>query len=71
MKASPDCHMALRAKVGMNKEAGQKPQIASKRNETRDDLDPQKREWLIWLSQNWETYFEDDRYTASWSSTQW
>ena len=42
-----------------------------KRNKTRDDLDPQKRGWVIRLSQNWETYFADNRHTVSWSSTQW
>ena len=55
-------------KKNFYKEAGQKPQIARKSNKTRDDLDPQKKsEWLIWLSKNWETYFADDRHTASWS----
>ena len=70
MKARSDYYMATRAIESMNNEAGQKPQITSKTSKTRD-LDPQKREWLIWLSQNLETYVADDRHTVSWSSTQW
>ena len=54
MKNRPDHHEATRAIISMNKEAGQKPQIVSKSNECRDDLDPENREWLVWLSYNWK-----------------
>ena len=40
----------------MNEEAGQKPQNVSKRNKRRDDLDPEKLKWLVWLYK-WEGYF--------------
>ena len=41
MKSRPDYHETTRASVSMNNEAGQKPQIVSKRNRCRDDLDPE------------------------------
>ena len=63
--------MAMSAMRSVNQEAGLEPQLRLKKNKTRDDLDPQKRGWVIWLSQNWETYFADNRHTVSWSSTQW
>ena len=71
MKARPEYKMAASAIRSVNQEEGLTPQITLKSNKARDDLDPQKRNWLIWLSQNWETYFADNRHTVSWSSTQW
>ena len=47
----------------MNKEAGQNPQIISRRIRYRDDLDPEKLEWLIWLSHNWKWHFEVNRHS--------
>ena len=41
-KARPDYHIATRAIISMNKEAGQKPQTTSKSGKARNDLDPQK-----------------------------
>ena len=60
-KSRPDNHETTRAIVSMNKEAGQNPQIISRRNICRDDLDPEKLEWLIWLSHNWKRYFAVNR----------
>ena len=57
MKSRPDCHETTRAIVSMNKKAGWNPQIVSRRNKCRDDLDPEKLEWLVWLSYNWKWYF--------------
>ena len=45
-------------------EAGQNPQITSRRNKCRDDLDSEKLEWLIWLSHNWKWYFEVNRHSG-------
>ena len=50
MKSRPDYHETTRAIVSMNREVGQNPQIVSKRNKCRDDLDPEKLKWLTWLS---------------------
>ena len=47
----------------MNKAAGQNPQIISKRNKCRDDLDPEKLEWVIWLSHIWKWYFTVNRHS--------
>ena len=63
MKSRPDYHKTARAIVGMNKEAGQNPQIISRRNKCRDDLDSEKLEWLIWLSHNWKSYFVVNRHS--------
>ena len=71
MKARPDYQMATSAIKSVNQEAVLKRQSMLKSNKARNDLDPQKRNWLIWLSQNWETYFADNRHTATWSSSQW
>ena len=46
-----------RAIVSMNKEAGQNPQIISRRYKCRDDLDSEKLKWLIWSTHNWKWYF--------------
>ena len=70
MKARPDYQMATSAIRSVHQEAGVKPQLMLKSNKARDDLDPQKRNWLTWFSFFGETYFADDRHTVSWSSTQ-
>ena len=61
MKSRPHYHETTRAIVSMNKEAGQNPQIFSRGNKCRDDLDPEKLEWLIRLSHNWKWYFAVNR----------
>ena len=63
MKSRPDYHETTRAIISMNKEAGQNPQIAPRRNKCRDDLDPEKLTWLIWLSHNWKWYFAVNRHS--------
>ena len=63
MKSRPDCHETTRAIVSMNKEACQNPEIISRRNKCRDDLDSEKLEWLIWLSHNWKWYFAVNRHS--------
>ena len=42
MESRPDNDETTRATVSMNKEAGQNPQIISRMNKCRDDLDPEK-----------------------------
>ena len=69
MKGRPDCHETTRAIVSMNKQAGQNPQIISRINKCRDDLDPEKLNWLISLSQNWKWYFAVNRH-ADFNPTQ-
>ena len=63
MKSLPDDHETTRANVTMNKEAGQNPQITSRRNKCHDDLDSGKLEWPIWLSHNWKRYFVVNRHS--------
>ena len=48
MKARPEYKMAASAIRSVNQEEGLTPQIMLKSNTARDDLDPQKRNWLIW-----------------------
>ena len=45
----------------MNNEAG---------HNYREDLDPEKIDWLIWLSHNWKWYFAVNRISG-FNSTQW
>ena len=61
VKSRPDYHETTRAIVSMNKEAGQNPQIISRRNRYREDLDPQNFDWLRWISHNWKWYFAVNR----------
>ena len=63
VKSCPDYQKNTRAIVSMNKEAGQNPQIISRRIRYRDDLDPEKLEWLIWLSHNWKWHFAVNRHS--------
>ena len=49
MKSRPDYHKTTRAIVSMNKEAGQNTK-SMRRNNYREDLDPEKLDWLRWLS---------------------
>ena len=42
MKSRPDNDETTRVTVSMNKEAGQNPQIISRMNKCRDELDPEK-----------------------------
>ena len=55
MKIFPDCHHTTRAIVSMNKEAGQ-IQESKRRHDYREDLDPEKFDWLLWLSHNWKWF---------------
>ena len=50
MKARPDYQMDTSAMRSFDQEAGVKPQLMLKSNKARDDFDPRKRNWLIWLS---------------------
>ena len=50
MKSSPDYHQTTGAIVSMNREAGQ-IQESKRRHNYREDLDPEKLDWLFWLSQ--------------------
>ena len=52
IESRPDYHQTTRAIVSMNKEAGQ-IQESKRRHNYREDLDPEKLHWLIWLSHNW------------------
>ena len=60
MKSRPDYHETTRAFVNMNKEAGQNTKSVG-RNNYREDLDTEKFDWVIWLSQNWKRYFAVNR----------
>ena len=53
-KAGPDYHRTTRAIVSMNKEASQ-IQESKRRHNYREDLDPEKLDWLVWLSHNWKS----------------
>ena len=60
MKSCPDWHETKRAIVSRNKETGQNTG-SMRRNNYREDLDPEKLDWLIWLSHNWTWYFAVNR----------
>ena len=60
MKRRPDYHETTRAIVRMNKEAGQNTK-SMRRNNYREDLDPEKFAWLVWHSHNWKWYFAVNR----------
>ena len=55
-KSRPDYHQTTRAIVNMNKEASQ-IQESKRRHKYREDLDPDKLDWLVWLSHNWKWHF--------------
>ena len=69
IKRRPDYHQTTRAIVSMNKEAGQ-TQESKRRHNYREDLDPEKLDWLVWLSHNWKWYFAVNQISAL-DSTQW
>ena len=50
-KSRLEYHQTARAIVGMNKEAGQTQESKRRRN-YREDLDPEKLDWLMWLPHN-------------------
>ena len=53
-------HKTTRVFVSMNTEAGQ-TQESKRRHNYRKDLDPEKLDWLVWLSHNWTWYFAVNR----------
>ena len=67
IKTRPDYRNTTRAIVSMNKEAGQ-VQESRRTPNYRDDLDPEKLKWLIWLSHNWKWYFAMNRVSDSTST---
>ena len=67
IKSRPDYHQTSRAIV--SKEAGQ-IQESKRRHKYREDLDPEKLDWLRWLSHNWKWYFAVNRISDL-NSTQW
>ena len=69
IKRRPDHHQTTRAIVSMNKEAGQ-TQESKRRHDYREDLDPEKVDWLVWLSHNWKWYFTMKQISAL-ESAQW
>ena len=68
-KSRPDYHQTTRATVSMNIEASQ-IQESKRRHNYREDLDPKKFDWLIWLSHNWKRYFAANQIPEL-NSTQW
>ena len=66
-KTRPDYRNTTRATVSMNKEAGQ-TQESRRSPSYRDDLDPAKLKWLIWLLHNWKWYFMMNRVLDSTST---
>ena len=87
IQSRPDYQQTTRAVVSMNKEAGQTRESKRKRRHNyREDLDPEKFDWLFWLSHNWkwsiqwpkisrsayrEAFIYDDRWKANWWTTSW
>ena len=69
IKSRPDYHQTTLAIVSMNKEAGQ-IQESKRRHNYREDLDPEKLDWLKWLSHNWKWHFAENRISGL-NSTQW
>ena len=68
-KRRPDYHQTPRPIVSMNKEAGQ-TQESKRRHNYREDLDPEKLDWLVWISHNCKWYFAVKQISAL-DSTQW
>ena len=58
-----------RAVVSMNKEASQ-IQESTRRHNCREVEDPEKLDWLFWLSQIWKWYFAVNRFSGL-NSTHW
>ena len=56
----PDYHQTTRAIVSTNTEAGQ-VQESNRRHNYREDLDPKKLDWLVWLSHNRKWYLAVNR----------
>ena len=50
--------------VSKNKEAGQ-IQESKRRHNYREDLDPEKLDWLFWLSHNWKWYGTSAKISGS------
>ena len=69
IKRRQDYHQTTRATVSMNKEAAQTQESKRRRN-YREDLDPEKLDWLVWLSHSWKWYFAVNQISAL-DSTQW
>ena len=69
IKSRPDHLQTSRAIASMNKEAGQIRE-SKRRHNYREDLDPEKLDWHIWLSHNWKWYIAVNR-TSGVNSTQW
>ena len=63
IKSRPDYNQTTRAIASMNKEAGQ-IQESKRRHTYREDLDPEKLDWLFWLSHNWKWYFAVNRISG-------
>ena len=63
IQSRPDYQQTTRTIVSMNKEAGQ-IQESKRRHIYREDLDPGKLDWLIWLSHNWKWYFAENRISG-------
>ena len=61
MKSRPDYHETTRVIGSMNKEASQNTK-SMRRNNYREDLDPEKLDWLVWLSHNWKWHFAVHRH---------
>ena len=64
MKSRPDYHKTSRAIVSINKDASQNTR-SMRRNNYREDLDPEKLDWLVRLSHNWKRYFAVNRISDS------
>ena len=60
MKSRPDFRKTTRDIVSMNNEAGQTTR-SMRRNNYCEDLEPEKLDWLIWLSHNWKWHFAVNR----------
>ena len=69
IKRRPDYHQTTRAIVSMNKETSQ-TQESKRPHNYREDLDPEKLDWLVWLPYNWKWYFAVNQISAL-DSTHW
>ena len=55
MRSRPDYHETTRAIVSINKEAGENTK-SMRRNNDREDLDPEELDWIVSLSHSWKWY---------------
>ena len=70
-----DCRATTKALVTLRAEQGRNPTFIAKslRTRQRNTFDPDLQRHLVWLSENWNTYFSEptSSSSSSWSQSWW